>query len=156
MSKFLPLAGSSIAHATTTTDVETLELVATRLEEIGAVKASFRQAVLAREATFPTGLPTVIGSAIPHTDPEHVLTEGIAAVTLNNPVEFRPMGGGDSTISVKLVVVMLLKAAHSQLEGLQLLMQRLQDESGITTLLESNSDEELEARANTWISGSGS
>ena len=42
-----------------------------RLREIGAVTDSFEAAVLLREEKHPTGLPTIVPAAIPHTDRHH-------------------------------------------------------------------------------------
>lgn len=126
--------------------------MAARLVEAGHVGPGFTEAVLARERTYPTGLPTAIGTAIPHTDPEHVIHPGLAVVTLKWPVPFGEMGGsGQRTVNVSLVVMLVLKGAHSQVLALQQLMACLQDVEGVQGLLDASDDAELRERAEVWL-----
>lgn len=127
--------------------------LAARLQSLEAVEETFVTAVLEREEKFPTGLPTQIPAAIPHTDPEHVKVEGLAIATLAKPVEFKEMANSENSVSVRLVVMMLLKQAHSQIEGLQKLMEKFQDVAVIEKLLTLERDDELLEAANAWIEG---
>lgn len=129
-----------------------LRTLAARLLASGAVTAGFEAAVLERERRYPTGLPTVIPAAIPHTDPEHVIEPGIAVATLREPVDFGEMGGsGDATVPVRLVVMLVLREAHAQLDALQHLIQALQDEAAVGTVLEATDDADLEQRVRQWL-----
>ena len=93
-----------------------------RLREAGYVKDSFVPAVIERERTYATGLPTAgIQVAIPHTDVEHVLHDAIAVGVLAAPVEFGEMGSPDSTLSVRIVCLL----AATQAERVVLLLQKL-------------------------------
>ena len=70
---------------------DALGLIADNFRRLGFVKASYKDAVIAREKVFATGLPTVnenVGVAIPHTDIEHVHTAAISFTRLKEPVEF--------------------------------------------------------------------
>lgn len=129
-----------------------LRALAARLLASGAVTDGFETAVLERERKYPTGLPTVIPAAIPHTDPEHVIEPGIAVATLREPVDFGEMGGsGDATVPVRLVVMLVLREAHAQLDALQHLIQALQDEAAVGTVLEATDDADLEQRVRQWL-----
>src|SRR5512132_875649 len=78
-----------------------------RMRAAGYVKDSFIPAVIAREQTYATGLPTEgIQVAIPHTDVEHVLRDAIAVGVLAAPVEFGEMGSPGSTVNVRLVCLL--------------------------------------------------
>lgn len=114
---------------------ETLEIMANNLVELGIVKDSYPRAVIEREKTYATGLPTNGCSvAIPHTDIEHVNKKAISLGILKEPVEFGIMGDDSEKTAVKLVFMLAMDQAHSQLELLQNLMQVFQDDTMLTTL----------------------
>ena len=118
------------------TKEEVLSTMAKNLEEKGLVKESFKNAVIAREQEYATGLPTMgVSVAIPHTDPEHVIKKAISVAVLKEPVTFGVMGGDSSeTTPVKLVFMMAMDEADSQLGLLQRLMQIFQDEEVLLSL----------------------
>ena len=115
---------------------ELLSIAADNLHQQGYVKDSVREAVIAREKVFATGLPTMSsgGVAIPHTDIEHVEKAAISFCKLKNPVEFVVMGDENSRVSVNMIFMLALKEAHSQIEMLQELMGILQDEEALEFL----------------------
>lgn len=148
---FAVLPGAVIARLEAEDDAAVLRALSARLRAQGHVTDSFEAAVLAREEAYPTGLPTTIPSAIPHTDPEHVLTPGLAVATLAAPVAFREMGSVDRRVDAEVVVMLVLRDAHSQLAALQLLMARLQDEGAVREVLVAADDAELDRRARAWL-----
>lgn len=115
---------------------ELLGTVADNLRQQGFVKDSYKEAVIAREKVFATGLPTMDGGgvAIPHTDIEHVDKAAISFCKLKSPVDFVVMGDENSTVSVDIIFMLALKEAHSQIEMLQELMGILQDEEALSFL----------------------
>ena len=109
---------------------EVLRLMAGHLFEQGYVKKSFSEAVIEREKTYATGLPTVgFSVAIPHTDIEHVLKKAICIGILENPVPFGIMGEYDSFTSVKIVFMLAMDKKDSQFDILQRLMMLFQNDS---------------------------
>ncbi|BEU86710.1 PTS sugar transporter subunit IIA [Selenomonas sp. TAMA-11512] len=111
---------------------ELLGKAADRLKEEGYVKDSYKDAVIAREKVFATGLPTLIGGvAIPHTDVEHVESPAICIARLKTPVDFVIMGDDTETVPVDLIFMLAMKEAHAQLTLLQNLMGILQDEEAL-------------------------
>ena len=119
---------------------EALTYLSDKLIEKGIVKESYKEAILNREKVFPTGLQfEKYGIAIPHTDVEHVHKEQIAVMTLENPVSFYQMGTNDVEVSVKVIFMLALKEAHSQLTILQQLIEILQDKEIMESLM--NMDE---------------
>ncbi|UED86722.1 PTS sugar transporter subunit IIA [Streptomyces profundus] len=114
---------------------ELLSRMADDLAERGYVAPSFRDALLAREEKYPTGLPTnVLKVAIPHTDPEHVHRSFISVARLARPVAFHEMGNNDATVAVELVFVLAIADGKSQLGTLQSLIGMFSDEPTMVRL----------------------
>ncbi|MGO4449474.1 PTS sugar transporter subunit IIA [Phyllobacterium sp. TAF24] len=126
-------------------DREIIRILSDRLHSLGYVKPSFAEAVLAREAELPTGLP--LGSdnnvAIPHTDPEHVLKPGLAMATLCKPVAFSNMEDPDEKLQVSVVFLMALSDKDQQIEMLQEIAMTIQSADTITALMQSNTVEDV-------------
>lgn len=124
---------------------EVIRLLAGRLEKLGYVRPSFADAVLAREARMPTGLPMGRDSnvAVPHTDPEHVLKPGIAIATLAHPVDFANMEDPEEAVPVGLVFMLALNDKDKQIEMLQQIMLTIQDETLSQKLLDAGTADEL-------------
>ncbi|GHP14143.1 PTS sugar transporter subunit IIA [Lentilactobacillus fungorum] len=110
------------------TDLESaLSILADRLYQAGCVTETFKPAILAREAQFPTALKTqTIGVAIPHTDTDKVTVPQIAFMRLKRPVKFLQMGD-NTEIQVKLIFMLALKESTDQLALLQSLMALFQN-----------------------------
>lgn len=131
-----------------------LRALSGRLRELGAVTDSFEAAVLRREEKHPTGLPTFVPAAIPHTDPEHVLTPGFAVAVPRDPVAFGEIGSsGERTIWAELIIMLVLSDSESQLAALQNLVARLQEPDAVREVLEAKDDADLERRARDWLMG---
>ena len=123
---------------------ELLGKAADRLKEEGYVKDSYKDAVIAREKVFATGLPTLIGGvAIPHTDVEHVESPAICIARLKTPVDFVIMGDDTETVPVDLIFMLAMKEAHAQLTLLQNLMGILQDEEALKLVKTSTDVKEI-------------
>ena len=90
---------------------EALRSIAQTFVDLGVVKESFPQAIIDREAVYPTGLPaSEFDIAISHCDSDHVNESAIGAVVLDEPVEFEMMGGmGDGPLSVRLIFMLAIK-----------------------------------------------
>ena len=71
-------------------------------------KATWLDSAIKRESEFPTGLPTLIPVAIPHTDSIHVNADGVGFFKLKNPIEFGEMGSLDEKIQVKMILPLLI------------------------------------------------
>lgn len=103
------------------------------------VKESFTGAIIAREGEFATGLPTGgVPVAIPHTDVEHVNQKTISVGILKDPVDFFVMGDDSETTPVKVVFMLAMEEANSQLSLLQKLMQVFQDQELLKKLVTSS------------------
>ncbi|WP_373895453.1 PTS sugar transporter subunit IIA [Virgibacillus sp. CBA3643] len=118
------------------TKEEILSAMGSNLVDKGLVKESFINAIIGREREFATGLPTAgISVAIPHTDVEHVNKKTVSVGVLKDAVDFGVMGDESETTPVKLVFMLAMNEAHSQLTLLQRLMQVFQNEETLKYLV---------------------
>ena len=115
------------------TKEEVLKIMADQLVRKGLVKKSFVHAVIQRENQFATGLPTAgVSVAIPHTDKEHVKGKAMSIAVLKKPVDFGVMGEDHQTVPVKIVFMLVMDEADSQL----ILLQKLTKIFGKKEILE--------------------
>lgn len=128
---------------------ELFHQVADLLEERKIVKSSYREALLDREKSFPTGLdmeflgkdlPNV---AIPHTDIEHNLTENVVVAKLDRPVTFHNMIAPAQTVEVSLLFFIINHSSSSQTNILAQLMDFFTSDGYLAGLAHLNSEEEL-------------
>ncbi len=105
---------------------EAIRALSRRLEQAGIVRDTFAESVIAREKSYPTGLPTAVPVAIPHTDPEHCLRTGIAVALLRKPVAFGAMGS-QGQVQTRIVFLLAITKPHSQVAWLGRLVQFFQE-----------------------------
>ncbi len=104
-----------------------IRAVAARLLQLGYVRETFADAVLEREASFPTGLPTGdVPVAIPHADAAHCLLPAVAVAVLQRPVGFREMGNPDRLLEVRILFVLSVPDPSRQASYLQRLVDAFQ------------------------------
>lgn len=114
---------------------EVLSSLADYLIEEKMVKPSFKNAVLEREDSYPTGLQfDGYGIALPHTDSEHVIKSQIAIMTLEKPVKFIEMASTDKEIDVKTIFMLALKDSNQHIKILQKVMELLQDKEAMSKI----------------------
>ncbi|MEB7462958.1 PTS sugar transporter subunit IIA [Staphylococcus succinus] len=110
----------------------------------GYVKSSYKDAVIAREKSFATGLPTVYCSvAIPHTDIEHVEAKSIGVAVLKDTVPFVIMGEVKETTDVKLIFMLAMDKEDAQLSLLQKLMGIFQNDQLLKTIVNAKTRNEI-------------
>lgn len=118
-----------------TSDKEVLGKMADAMFQEGYVTDGFHEAIIKREDSFPTGLPTgEINVAIPHTDPEFVKKPAICLGVLDEPVDFCVMGMEGEKTSVSLLFMLAIKKKEEQLGLLQKLIEACQDQSVLAVL----------------------
>jgi PTS system galactitol-specific IIA component len=119
----------SIARLQVASSEEVIRALAAALFAAGHVKATFETAALVRERRSPTGLPFPgVAVALPHAEPDHVVSPAIAVASLVTPVTFRQMGSPAVKLEVSLVVMPALTAKEQAASELSRLIQVLQDE----------------------------
>ena len=120
------------------TKEEVISQLAEELLQAGKVKDTFRDAVLAREVEYPTGLP--LGDyniAMPHTFAAHVIEPTIAVAKLEEPVEFTEMGTTDTKLPVSLVMMMAVSDPREQVGMLKKILRFFSDGEVLETLMKS-------------------
>ncbi|WP_347042277.1 PTS sugar transporter subunit IIA [Brachybacterium nesterenkovii] len=152
--EFTVLADAVIARLDAEDDQSVLAALAERLTAAGHVTETFAAAVRDRERQYPTGLPTSVPCAIPHTDLRHVRRSGVAVATLARAVSFGMMGtSGEERLDVELVIMLVLGDGHTQVGALQHLVARLHDPDAARPLLGAPDDGGLRIAAEAWLAG---
>jgi PTS system galactitol-specific IIA component len=106
-------------------------------------KSTWLEAVIKRESEFPTGLPTLIPVAIPHTDSVHVNADGVGFFKLKNPIEFGEMGSLDDKVQVKMILPLLITNPAEQVDLLMAVIGALQDADFLNDLDAAISSDEI-------------
>jgi len=114
---------------------EVIEKLSERLLKYGYVKKGYIKAVLKREEESPTGLPTQIYTALPHTDAEYSLRTGIAIATLKKPVLFQEMGNLQKSLEVRMVFLLALNNPKKEVFLLKQILQILHNKKQIEQVL---------------------
>jgi PTS system galactitol-specific IIA component len=138
LSKELILVGLEVATAR-----EAIRLLADSLHSKGYVKDTFVEAVLKREELYPTGIPTEIPVAIPHTDVEHCLQPGISVGILKSAVQFYTMSAPDQPIAVRLIFVLSVVNPSVQVGLLTRLVDFCQQSAQLQKLIQSKTAQEV-------------
>ena len=129
-------------EAETSTDV--FEKLGGIVAKEGYAKDTYVQALIDREAEYPTGLDANgIGIAIPHTNVDYVNKSGTAIAKLTKPVTFIAMGTDDEEVEVELVFMLAVKDPKSHLAKLQTIIMMIQDPAFLTKLKEANTVDEI-------------
>jgi PTS system galactitol-specific IIA component len=125
------------------TDIAALTDIFNVGNSVGILKESWLTAVLAREATSPTGLPTAVPVAIPHTDAQHCDADGIGFFRLTQPVSFGEMGSLDRKVEVQLIIPLLITDSKAQLPLLMSVINLVQDSEKLNALMTLQTESEI-------------
>lgn len=107
---------------------EILKIAGNAMQNKGYARESYVQELINREIKYPTGIDMgETGIAIPHTDISEVKKEGMAIITLEDPVAFGQMGTEKGQVMVEIVLVLAIKGSGNQVEHLKQIMSLIQD-----------------------------
>lgn len=112
-------------------DFGAIRLCADKLRDEGLVKDEFCANCIEREKNFPTGLPSALPVAMPHSEASGVVDDGICVLRLDEPVNFRRMDDPDVTIDAEMVFNLAVTDPKRHLKVLQNLMGLFMDEEKI-------------------------
>lgn len=123
---------------------ELIKYMSDQMMSVGKVKDTYCDAVLERELKYPTGLNTGdLKVAIPHTDPVHVKSAGIAVATLDKQVEFKNMEDPNQNIDVDLVFMLAVANPEAQVPLLVKLMGIFSNKELLKKIKESKTKNEI-------------
>ncbi|MGL4606766.1 MAG: PTS sugar transporter subunit IIA [Eubacteriaceae bacterium] len=101
-------------------NLEALKTMGNDFVKYGYGRESFPEAVVAREKTFATGIPTeTIGVAIPHADPIHVNGKALGLAVLKKPIDFVVLGDDSEKVPVEIIFMIATNEADGHLVTLQ-------------------------------------
>jgi len=101
----------------------------------GVVHKSYPQALIEREATFPTGIALERHTvAIPHCEAIHAKSPAIYLIRPDTPVNFQ-QADDDEEIAVSLIIALIVENPAAQLKLLRRLFSELQNPNTIEALL---------------------
>jgi PTS system galactitol-specific IIA component len=115
-------------------------------------REGFPEALLRRERQYPTGIQGVMGVAIPHSDQEYTKETSIVIALLEEPVSFRPMGGGGQ-VAVKVIFMLLLNKQEHQVEVLENIVGFIQDERKLKELWSEDAPARIYAAFGQYLHG---
>ena len=113
------------------------EFITNHLQKENKIKEGFKDSLVNREESFPTGLVTeTMGIAIPHTEYEYANTNQIVITTLKQPLEFKRMDDPTENVDVSIILLILFDKPEKQPEILKQIMTTIQDKSFLDELLQ--------------------
>lgn len=131
---------------TYTSAVDVFETVYNDVHAKNWVRDDFKERIIQREDTFPTGIDLgSYGIAIPHTDAECVHNEFIALLLPKEPVQFKRMDDANETVGVSFIFLLGLNQPHGQISMLQNLMQLIQNGDLLADMVTKQTPEEIVA-----------
>ncbi len=144
---FLPVLHESLVLLDLAADdaAAAMRSLAAELYRQGFVKASYSEAVLRREAVYPTGFPTAIPVALPHTDIEHCLRPALAIARLTQPVPFGMIGDPTQQVETRLIFMLSVTDPAAQVRWLRRLVDCFQQPELLNQLLQAASAAEVVA-----------
>lgn len=136
---------------------EALEELGEYVVERGYAAPEYVDALLEREASYPTGLdiPTAdFGLAIPHADPDYVTEPAIIVGFPADTLSFRSMDDPDESVSVDVVVLLLVTETEGYTTFLSNLTKLFQDEQFVRLARERDGDGLLDLVTDRCLDGS--
>jgi PTS system galactitol-specific IIA component len=129
-----------------------------RLSEVllasGTVTNAHADAVVARERTDPTGLPTAgAGVAIPHGDPATVREAAIAIAVPTRPIPFGQLGDPEVVVDAEVVFLLALTDADGQLAALREVAELVQDPDRLRGLTSATTPDDVVATITDHLEG---
>ncbi|WP_249029003.1 PTS sugar transporter subunit IIA [Tannockella kyphosi] len=106
---------------------EAIKLCANALYEKGIVSEEFANSCICREEEYPTGLPTVIPTAMPHAGDDGITESCICFLKLDHPVTFNRMDDVEEEIETSLIFNLAIKDSSQHIKFLQNMMTFLDD-----------------------------
>lgn len=108
---------------------EAILLCGEHMMDQGMINREFINACIEREREYPTGLPSDIPVAIPHSKVDGIYQNCICFLRLNHPVRFYRMDDSEEYVETRLIFNLAIQEADAHLEFLQRLMKLVLDKA---------------------------
>lgn len=129
-----------------------LRLMAQLFVDAGVAKPSYPDAIVAREAQYPTALPaTAFDIAVPHTFAEHVNEPAMGICVLREPVEFKQMGSPEIALHPQLLFMLAITDPKDQIKLLRRIMKLIQNPEALNQIKAAGSVEEVYSIVNPLL-----
>lgn len=126
------------------TSADAISFLVKKLVNRGIVTNQYENAILEREADYPTGIKTdSINIAIPHADYSQVNESVLAVLVSETPIEFNRMEEPEETIGVNIVILMAIDSPHGHLEVLAKLGDLFSKKDVLTSIYEQKDTNEI-------------
>ena len=123
---------------------EFFNFITKHLRDENKIKSNFKNNILERENSFPTGLDTgKIGVALPHTDYKYSNTNQLVITTLADPLSFQRMDDPDRVIRVSIIILILFDKPEKQPTILKKIMEVIQNQKILQQIKDQNSAENV-------------
>ncbi|MBO1305350.1 PTS sugar transporter subunit IIA [Enterococcus sp. 669A] len=142
-----PMVSNNEIHAIITEETERDRLIYQLAEEMahyGMVGEGYGESVLEREREFPTGVPTPVPIAIPHSERSQIFKQGIGVAVLKESVKFASMENPDCFLDVKVVFMLAANLNNAHLDMIKDVMEIIQDSAVVANLLKAETPEAIE------------
>lgn len=134
-------AFSAIWHSEANSTNDLFKEIGARLIDAKVAKSSFIEALITREAAYPTGLDFGhIQVALPHADCDHILHPGFLLVRHAHPITFQAMGDANTPVITQCSLWPLVRDPNTQVETLGKLIELFQDPGQANILINGDSD----------------
>lgn len=126
---------------TLNTSTEVLTFVSNDMYSKGYVKEGFRESIIEREKTYPTGINSTINFSLCHTELSFVDSNCLYIFAPQHPILFGNMENPEINVEVEIIYVLAFKTAEDHLAALSSLIQLMNDDTYISAVR--NIDEDI-------------
>lgn len=114
------------------------------LKEKDLVKNDYLEAIKKREAEFPTGLQTnSYAIALPHVEAKYVKTNALIICRSKDGIPFKRMDDNSSTISAKIIFILLINDSSIHVKTLAELIKLWRDKELLDLIYKADDKREI-------------
>ncbi|WP_314061679.1 PTS sugar transporter subunit IIA [uncultured Vagococcus sp.] len=138
-------------HLKVVSESELFQVVGEKLAKLGYVTESYVGGLIKREEVFPTGLITqYLNIALPHGNPEHILTPFVFITRLDQAIVVKQMGDGQELLT-KDFFFLGMADGKKQVGLLSSLMMLFMNEGFVQTYQEATSRDSLKEVLDVYL-----
>ncbi len=132
-----------VIHGKAQNSEQAIRLCGEALHKEGIVGEDFARLCMEREKDYPTGLPTEIPTAIPHTKAAGIKENAICLLKLDSPVVFRRLDDDTEQVETDMIFNLAIKDPNEHLQVLQRMMEFLNNKEVLQKCKELSEEETI-------------